>query len=735
MQNFTTALKAEHIKKKGTGIYITSIIFGALTPLIMTLVKILNAEPQAAGIPYNYFTGFLKQCMDPFAGFFFPLLVIITVSRVTQLDHKNGGWQLMETQPVKKIVIYFSKFSVILLSNTIAIVSVILFAYLFGWIASLILDVPKEASFAFEAGEVAMLFARLFLASLFFTAFQYIISVLLPSFIWSLLIGIFLLLLYLFLISFNILPDWYPISFFGKITDHPNGSDLGYWITYSEVLSGLLSVLALYIGFEWYKHKSFKRAFIGKRQTLQLAAVAVILGTVIVFVATPNTMEKYGKTVVSGTIDSDIQFNNVYITDRFIKDTIAVIPVKNNKFSYAITKDVPLDYYQLAFDEKMAINAILSNKDNTVLEVKWYNGTGRAELSGSRLAENRFKDKETASYSMVSYFLQQNLMLDNAKYLTDKLVDEWEDAVDETSTFKTADNYVPRADFTEISKKLITIKHLGMWNTFIKKRAALYPDQKTPETAGIKNMKSKVSLSDESLLSSREYFDYVIGQLTASNKNDIDDNTKALLAINKLPAGPFKDKMLFWQVEKSLKESATADERAKLLADYGNSFKDKKYLAIAMGKNSTFNRLSKGMPAPAFNATSINKEQFSLEELRGKFVIVDVWATWCGPCREMSPHFERMALKYKNENIKFIALSTDRQIESWYVEAKSKSKSVLQLHINNDRLFSNNYDVEFIPRFILIDPQGNFVNSSMPSPDSPSFEKELRLALGLAEQK
>lgn len=735
MQNFTTALKAEHIKKKGTGIYITAIILGALSPLIMALVKIANAEPSAAGIPYNYFTGFLRGCMDPFAGFFLPLLIIITVSRVTQLDHKNGGWQLMETQPLKKIAIYFSKFTVILLSNIIAILSVIVCAYLFGWIVSLIVKVPKEASFAFEAGEVALLFARLFLAALFFTAFQYIISVLLPSFIWSLLIGIFLLLLYLFLLSFNILPDWYPISFFGKITDFPNGSDLGYWVTYSEVLSVLLSALALYIGFTWYRHKSFKRAFIGKRHTLQLVIVLLVLGGAIAFVATPNTMEQYGKTVVSGTIESDIPFNNVYITDRFINDTIAVIPIKNNKFNFAITKNVPLDYYQLAFDEKMAINAILSNKDNTVLKVKWYNGTGKADISGSRLAENRFKDKQTMSYSMVNYFLQQNLMLDNAKYLTDELVDEWEDALDETSTFKTADNYIPRADFTEISKKLVTIRHLAMWNDIVKKRAALYPDQKTPETAGIKTMKSKVSLNDEGLLSSKDYFNYVIGQLTASNKNDIDENTKALLAISKMPAGAFKDKMLYWQIEKSLNESATAEERAKVLDGYGNNFTDKKYLAIAMGKNSTFNRLSKGMPAPGFEAVSINKEQFNLEQLKGKFVVIDVWATWCGPCREQSPHFERMALKYKNENIQFVALSTDRKIESWYIEAKSKSKSVLQLHINNDGQFSKNYNVEFIPRFILIDPQGNFVNSSMPGPDSPPFEKEIRQALGLAEQK
>jgi len=702
----------------------------------MAIVKIATNDPIAAGLPFNYFTAFVKQCMDPFAGFFFPLFIIITVSRITQLDHKNGGWQLMETQPLKKRSIFFSKFSVILTANTIAVLSVIASAFLFSWIVSMIIDVPKEAVFSFEAGKIALLFLRLMLASLFFTAFQYIISVLLPSFIWSILIGIFLLLLFLFLSGFNLLPDWYPITFFMKITQYPNGSDLGYWITYSEVVSVILTLLTLYVGFEWYNHKTAKAAFFGKgKRAAKLAAVVVVLGALTTYMLIPKTMQPFGKTVISGTIDSDTKFSTIYITDNFISDTIAVVPIKNNKFNYTITKNVPLDYYKLAFDEKIQVSAMLCNKDNLDIKLKWYNNTADAELTGSRLAENKFKDKEQTSWSSASYYLDQNNFLENPDYIIKEIVGEWEDAMDESVKFKTADNYAPRADFVESSKKLATIKYLTMWNSLVKKRAALYPDKKTTETPGIKAMKAKVSLNDESLLGNSEYFDYVKGQLISANKNDIDDNTKALLAINKLANGSFKDKMLYWQIEKSLKESATTEERAKLLTDYGNSFTDKKYLAIAMGKNNTFNRLSKGMPAAAFDAVSINKEQFNLAQFKGKFVIIDVWATWCGPCKEQSPHFERMALKYKKENIQFAALSTDRKIESWYIEAKSKSKSVLQLHINNDQQFSRDYNVEFIPRFILIDPQGNFVNSSMPAPDSASFEKELRLALGLPEQK
>jgi hypothetical protein len=172
MRNFITALKAEHIKKKGTGIYLSAVIFGAVSPLLLAIAKIAQDEPKAAGIPYNYFTKFINEGLNPFAGFFFPLFIIIVVSRITQLDHKFGGWQLMETQPLRKITIYFSKFTVALIANLIAIGTFVVLSFLFSWIASFIIDVPKEASFSFEAGTILLIIARVFLAALFFTAFQ-----------------------------------------------------------------------------------------------------------------------------------------------------------------------------------------------------------------------------------------------------------------------------------------------------------------------------------------------------------------------------------------------------------------------------------------------------------------------------------------------------------------------------------------------------------------------------------
>ncbi|WP_161971735.1 redoxin family protein [Flavobacterium silvisoli] len=735
--SFITALKAEHIKKRGTGFYWTSAIIGLISPLLFCIVSIVtNNDEIKPELPFNFYLKFIENSLLPFADFFFPLLIIITVSRITQLDHKNGGWQLMETQPIYKFSIYFSKFCTVLIANFISILAFIIVSMLGAWVLSFIITVPKVAIMEFPLSGIIHIIARLFVASLLITALQFVISVLISSFIWSIIIGFFGLLLTAFLAPFDLVPLWYPYDILSKIAAHPKGSDLGHWFTFTDYVGVTLSIILLYIGFNWYRHKEFKAAFFGKmNRTLSLISVVVVFGGFTYWLLRPNQMPDYDKTVFCGKIDSEEPIHTIYIVDNTVQDTIAIIPVKNNAFHYVFDKKIITDHYSFIVDQKYNGNVFFGAKDSIYLDGKIYGPKSDFNLKGTRLAENQMDTNAKMSWSMISYYMQENINIDKPQIITETLYKDWKEEMTASNKFRTIDNYIPKNDYTERNQKLITTRYLNMWNEFLKKRAALYPNEKTPEGTAIKEIKSKLSLTDESLLSSSEYFDYVKSQLIANNHEDIDENTKSILAISKMKQGSFKDKMLYWQMNKSIEESSNSADRNQFVATYINQFSSKNYQRKINHINRLAESLGKGKEAPLFEATSLEGKPVTLTDLKGKFVLIDVWATWCGPCKQQSPYFEKFALKYKKENICFVALSTDENIQKWYIAAKSKSKSVIQWHINTADTFSKAYNLVTIPRFILIDPNGNFVNANLPFPHEATFEILLRKALQLPEEE
>ncbi|WP_163407112.1 TlpA family protein disulfide reductase [Flavobacterium ajazii] len=124
----------------------------------------------------------------------------------------------------------------------------------------------------------------------------------------------------------------------------------------------------------------------------------------------------------------------------------------------------------------------------------------------------------------------------------------------------------------------------------------------------------------------------------------------------------------------------------------------------------------------------INYENFtggdvSLDDLKGKYVYIDLWATWCGPCRKEFPSLKEVESKYHDKNIVFVSISIDKKKdhEKWKKMVIDSKLSGLQLFAKEDQTFINDYMVEGIPRFILIDPKGIIVSADAPRPS----EKEL----------
>jgi thiol-disulfide isomerase/thioredoxin len=133
--------------------------------------------------------------------------------------------------------------------------------------------------------------------------------------------------------------------------------------------------------------------------------------------------------------------------------------------------------------------------------------------------------------------------------------------------------------------------------------------------------------------------------------------------------------------------------------------------------------------SPSFNYDNYAGGKTKLEDFKGKYVYIDVWATWCGPCRAEIPSLKKIEEKYHDKNISFVSISVDVQkdIEKWKALIKDKELGGVQLFADNNwnSQFIKEYGINSIPRFILIDPTGKIVNADAARPSSAEIQVQL----------
>jgi thiol-disulfide isomerase/thioredoxin len=130
--------------------------------------------------------------------------------------------------------------------------------------------------------------------------------------------------------------------------------------------------------------------------------------------------------------------------------------------------------------------------------------------------------------------------------------------------------------------------------------------------------------------------------------------------------------------------------------------------------------------SPSFDFENYAGGKTKLEDLKGNYVYIDVWATWCGPCRGEIPFLQKVEEKYKGKNISFVSISIDvmKDHDKWKNFVKDKSLGGIQLMADKDwnSDFTKAFGINSIPRFILIDPTGKVVNADAPRPSDPKLQ-------------
>lgn len=141
--------------------------------------------------------------------------------------------------------------------------------------------------------------------------------------------------------------------------------------------------------------------------------------------------------------------------------------------------------------------------------------------------------------------------------------------------------------------------------------------------------------------------------------------------------------------------------------------------------------LKPGMASPAFRYRDVNGKVVTLKDFRGKYVYIDIWATWCGPCCAEIPRLKELEKKMRGKKIVFISISCDDERRVWMDYVKKNQMGGVQLHPERDRSFLEAYAVDAIPRFILLDKKGRIVDANCTRPSDPQTLKKLSALKGI----
>ena len=224
-------------------------------------------------------------------------------------------------------------------------------------------------------------------------------------------------------------------------------------------------------------------------------------------------------------------------------------------------------------------------------------------------------------------------------------------------------------------------------------------------------------------------YDWMLKQRFKKELATLNDSAKVAFigkkALQLSTYAPLRELVQFWHVkdvyypylQKRYSTSEVAIAR-KLATAAAAPVKDTALQNRLQQQIATMGNVLPGTPGLNFSLEDHTGKVWHFSDLKGKVVYVDVWTTWCGPCRMEAPLFEKMAADYAGKDVVFLGISADRPKDKATWVEMAGHKQTLQLYSGEKTAFMQYYQVPGYPTFLLFDKGGKVVNANAPRPSS-----------------
>jgi peroxiredoxin len=134
-----------------------------------------------------------------------------------------------------------------------------------------------------------------------------------------------------------------------------------------------------------------------------------------------------------------------------------------------------------------------------------------------------------------------------------------------------------------------------------------------------------------------------------------------------------------------------------------------------------------GATAPDFTLSTLNGPNLRLQEQRGKVVLVNFWATWCGPCRKEMPHLNRIADKYRASGLVMLGVNIDDDVRN-ATDVAAKLGVKFPVLLDTDKKVSRLYDLNSMPSTLVLDRSGRvrYVHRGYQDGYEELYDKQIR---------